>query len=581
MTLSNLRIGTRLGLGYAITILIMLVMSLVGVSRIQQMAGHTDRIVNDRYNKITLANDMRNQANRGAQALRNAMLTQDAAQTRDFLQQMADAERSGGEISERLGKILVAPVSVEFFKKQNAAYGTYRELREKAIAQFRGGDHEGAVQALFRDVIPAQTAYFVAVDGLLQSQRDLMTNDARAAADAASSATMLLVVLLVLATLVSIVAGWLITRSVTGPIGEAVQIAETVATGDLTSRIDTQRRDETGRLLQALGDMSASLTSTVRTVRESTDTINTAAAEIATGNMDLSNRTEQQAASLEETASSMEQLTSTVQQNAENARQANQLVVTAATHANEGGQVVSQVVQTMGSIRDSSAKIVDIIAVIDGIAFQTNILALNAAVEAARAGEQGRGFAVVASEVRNLAQRSASAAREIKDLINDSVEKVESGSRLVDQAGTTMDRIVTSVRQVTDIMNEIVSASQEQSSGIAQVNTTIVTMDSTTQQNAALVEEAAAAAASMRDQALRLAEAIAVFRIDGSAPRAVQVAAAPAPMPPAATQPKLAAPVKARTTAGAKAAPRSGPAMKPAAGRPAAKTPGADEWEEF
>jgi methyl-accepting chemotaxis protein len=321
----------------------------------------------------------------------------------------------------------------------------------------------------------------------------------------------------------------------------------------------------------------------VRTVRDSTDTINTAAAEIASGNMDLSNRTEQQAASLEETASSMEELTSTVQANAENARQANQLVVSAASHANEGGQVVSQVVETMGSIKESSSKIVDIIGVIDGIAFQTNILALNAAVEAARAGEQGRGFAVVASEVRNLAQRSASAAREIKELINDSVEKVDAGSRLVDQAGTTMDRIVTSVQQVADIMNEIASASQEQSSGIAQVNTTITTMDTATQQNAALVEEAAAAAASMREQAQRLVAAIAVFRIDDGAmapafPAPVH-SPAHAPAVPAASavahppHPRLAGkpPVQARTGAG-----RSN-AKTP----PAKKAPEGDDWEEF
>jgi methyl-accepting chemotaxis protein len=586
VNLSNLRIGTRLALGFAVAIIIMLIMSLVGISRIQEVAARTDQLVTDRYAKVTLLNDMRSQVNRGAQAVRNAMLTPDAAQTQEFLRQMADADRAGGESAAKMAKSDLTPDVRAVFDQQNTAYFAYKERLDKAIAQYRGGDREGAAQALFANVIPAQTVYFRHLDELLKVQRELMTRDAEAATASAQAATTLMLVLLVLATVISVVIGWLITRSVTGPVGEAVRIAETVAAGDLTAQIVSTRKDEMGRLLGALGDMTAALTGTVRTVRDSTDTINTAAAEIASGNMDLSNRTEQQAASLEETASSMEELTSTVQANAENARQANQLVVSAASHANEGGQVVSQVVETMGSIKESSSKIVDIIGVIDGIAFQTNILALNAAVEAARAGEQGRGFAVVASEVRNLAQRSASAAREIKELISDSVEKVDAGSRLVDQAGATMNRIVTSVQQVADIMNEIASASQEQSSGIAQVNITITTMDTTTQQNAALVEEAAAAATSMREQAQRLVAAIAAFRIDEHTALPVFAAAshatthAPAiSMPPAASkvahppQPKLAArtPVQARTGAHKGAA-------KP---RPAAKAPEGDDWEEF
>ncbi|GGY28668.1 methyl-accepting chemotaxis protein [Pseudoduganella albidiflava] len=583
MNLSNLRIGARLALGFAVTIVIMLLMSMIGISRIQEVAGRTEQLVNDRYAKVTLLNNMRSQVNRGAQAVRNAMLTPDAAQTQEFLRQMAEADRVGGEAAAAMAKSELTPDVRAIFDQQNTAYFAYKELLDKAIAQYRGGDREGAVQAMFASVIPAQTVYFRHLDELLKVQRELMTRDAEAATAAARSATTLMVVLVVLATIVSALIGWLITRSVTGPVGEAVQIAETVASGDLTAQIATTRNDEMGRLLAALRDMTTALTGTVRTVRDSTDTINTAAAEIASGNMDLSNRTEQQAASLEETASSMEELTSTVQANAENARQANQLVVSAASHANEGGQVVSQVVETMGSIKESSSKIVDIIGVIDGIAFQTNILALNAAVEAARAGEQGRGFAVVASEVRNLAQRSASAAREIKELINDSVEKVDAGSRLVDQAGSTMDRIVTSVQQVADIMNEIASASQEQSSGIAQVNTTITTMDTATQQNAALVEEAAAAAASMREQAQRLSAAIAVFRIDDRASAPVLAAAAYSPahahdaVPPASAvahppHPKLAgkAPVQPRAAAG-----------KGAVKTPAKKAPEGDDWEEF
>jgi methyl-accepting chemotaxis protein-1 (serine sensor receptor) len=305
---------------------------------------------------------------------------------------------------------------------------------------------------------------------------------------------------------------WLV-RGISGPLNYAVEIAQGIAAGDLTQNIEVESSNETGQLLEALKDMNRSLVQTVSEVRVSTDTIATASSEIAAGNLDLSSRTEQQAASLEETASSMEELTSTVRQNADNAKQANQMVVSASDYAVKGGQVVAQVVDTMGSIKESSRKIVDIIGVIDGIAFQTNILALNAAVEAARAGEQGRGFAVVASEVRSLAQRSAAAAKEIKELIGDSVEKVDAGGRLVDETGQTMTQIVTAVKQVADIMSEIAAASAEQSSGIDQVNIAITQMDEVTQQNAALVEEAAAASASMQDQAANLAATVSVFKL--------------------------------------------------------------------
>jgi len=317
----------------------------------------------------------------------------------------------------------------------------------------------------------------------------------------------------------------LIVRSVSRPLKNAIQIAKHVADGDLTSRIEVTSGDETGQLLQALKDMNESLSRIVGEVRSTTDSISTAASEIAFGNNDLSQRTEQQASSLEETASSMEELTSTVKQNAENAKHANQLAATASDIAVKGGQVVGEVVHTMASISTSSKKIVDIISVIEGIAFQTNILALNAAVEAARAGEQGRGFAVVASEVRNLAQRSAAAAKEIKTLIGDSVDKVDAGSKQVDQAGATMSEIVTAVKRVTDIMAEIAAASDEQSSGIEEVNQAIVQMDNVTQQNAALVEEAAAAAESMQQQANALYVAVSVFKVAGGKEGAQRLAA--------------------------------------------------------
>jgi len=370
------------------------------------------------------------------------------------------------------------------------------------------------------------------------------------------------------------------------PLNRAVALLDQVAGGDLTMTISEPGRNEIGRLFASIRSMQQGLLDTVARVRSSTDIINTGAQEIAAGNLDLSSRTETQASSLEETAASMEQLTGTVKQNAENAQQANQLAHSASETAVKGGEVVAQVVDTMTAINDSSKKIVDIISVIDGIAFQTNILALNAAVEAARAGEQGRGFAVVASEVRSLAQRSAGAAKEIKQLITDSVDKVESGSRLVEQAGLTMGEVVDSVRRVTDIVGEISSASLEQSDGIAQVNRAIAQMDEVTQQNAALVEEAAAAAQSLQTQAVTLAEAVSIFRMEahtaavgplqGSAvptqraaeklatvKKAAAVgAAAPAPTLPAGARPALAKP----------ATPKTAPKLPPASD---------DDWEQF
>ncbi|WP_274378357.1 methyl-accepting chemotaxis protein [Thiobacillus denitrificans] len=366
--------------------------------------------------------------------------------------------------------------------------------------------------------------------------------------------TITLVLVVLALGVASVIVVWLVRHIMKQLGGEpvyAVEMAQAISEGNFSRSITLDKGDNSS-LLYAINGMRENLTVTVGSIRQAADTIAVASREIASGNADLSSRTESQASSLEETASSMEELTSTVRQNAENARQANQLVVSTADVAVKGGEVVGQVVDTMASIKDSSRKISDIIGVIDGIAFQTNILALNAAVEAARAGEQGRGFAVVASEVRNLAQRSAGAAKEIKSLIEDSVGKVDAGSKLVDEAGKTMDEIVSSVKRVTDIMSEIAAASQEQSAGIEQVNQAVGQMDEMTQQNAALVEEAAAAAESLQEQAAKLADAVSVFRLDGayaqrrevpvSAPRVAPLPTRPRPASvPAARPKKLAA----------------------------------------
>lgn len=318
---------------------------------------------------------------------------------------------------------------------------------------------------------------------------------------------------IVTATLLSGAAAVYLIRAISAPLSQAVEVARRVASGDLSSQPQAESRNEFGQLLGALGDMTSSLAGIVRDVRAGSEVISTASTEIAAGNMDLSSRTEQQASAIEETAASIEELTSTVRQNADNARQANELAASATEMATRGGKVVTEVVSTMGEINESARKIVDIISVIDGIAFQTNILALNAAVEAARAGEQGRGFAVVASEVRNLAHRSAGAAKEIKELISDSVGKVDAGARLVDQAGATMEEVVLGVQRVAGIMGEISVASAEQSSGIEQIHQAISQMDQSTQQNAALVEEAASAAVSMQESAANLAHRVSVFKI--------------------------------------------------------------------
>jgi methyl-accepting chemotaxis protein len=366
---------------------------------------------------------------------------------------------------------------------------------------------------LIKSMLGPQATYLAAIDTFQGTQVKGMEQFGEEAAALTKSTNIFLVVLASLATLLAVVVAYFLTRSITQPIGKAVQVAETVANGDLTSRIDGIANDETGQLLGALKRMQESLTKVVATVRQGSDGVATASAEIAQGNQDLSSRTESQASALEQTAASMEELGSTVHQNADNARKANQLALNASSVAVRGGDVVAQVVHTMKEINESSRKISDIISVIDGIAFQTNILALNAAVEAARAGEQGRGFAVVASEVRSLAGRSADAAKEIKHLINASVERVEQGTSLVDQAGTTMHEVVDSIKRVTDIMGEISAASQEQSSGVAQVGEAVTSLDQTTQQNAALVEEMAAAASSLKSQAQDLVHTVAVFNL--------------------------------------------------------------------
>ncbi len=407
------------------------------------------------------------------------------------------------------------------------ARSTFVDTAQKPIvAALRAGDTARATALVHGPMIEQFAPVRASINALIQTQLDEAAN-----ADEASRSTYEIVRLVCLSgmaagLILAAFVGAMLIKSIVRPLDEAVRIAGAVADGDLTQDISVRARDETGHLMRALNEMNAGLARIVGRVRTSTDTIASASGQIASGNLDLSKRTEQQAASLERTAASMEELTSTVRQNADNARQANTLAQSASEVAAKGGTVVTQVVATMGAINTSATRIADIIGVIDGIAFQTNILALNAAVEAARAGEQGRGFAVVASEVRNLAQRSAAAAKEIKSLIDDSVQKVHHGSELVDQAGATMGEIVGSINRVTDIMSEIMAASEEQSAGIEEVNHAIVQMDQATQQNAALVEQASAAAQQLREEADSLATAVGAFRLNVQAGAAARPATA-------------------------------------------------------
>jgi methyl-accepting chemotaxis protein len=476
-------------------------------------------------------------------------------------------------------------------------------VRKSYFAALAAADPQ-AEDLLQTGLIPAVESYIGSMEKLQQHERELVEVADQAAGQAVKTEMLIIGLMAGFALALGAVVAWLISRSVTVPLSTAVELARAVAGGDLTRSVQVDRRDELGDLLGALSTMKDSLQKTVQQVRSATDSINTASAEIASGNQDLSARTEQAASNLEETAASMEELTATVRQSADAARQANQLAASASEIAVRGGQVVSQVVTTMDEINHSSKKISDIIGVIDGIAFQTNILALNAAVEAARAGEQGRGFAVVAGEVRNLAQRSAEAAKEIKGLIGASVDRVEAGSRLVADAGQTMSEIVGSVQRVSDIIGEITAASGEQSDGIGQVNTAVNQLDQMTQQNAALVEESAAAAESLKDQATRLAQVVSVFRIDGGSTAAFtptvvhQAAARTAPTPgarpaaktlhaPAIAAPRAAlqlkrpAPERAPTpNASAPSAPVARPVpVKPAKVAVAAGDEG--DWESF
>ncbi|NML63341.1 methyl-accepting chemotaxis protein [Massilia sp. RP-1-19] len=579
-----MKVGTRLALGFALVLFFLVAVTIVGIFRMAQIQDRLDRVVSVNNVVSRLVIDMRNNVGDRISSLKVLTLMTDPADMEPEMNQIkaradkyAEAQKKLGDVFAREGSAEEKALLVQIKESEaltQAAIG-------KASALWLGNDAESATRVLIKEIRPPQKKWMEGLDKLAALEEKM---SAQAQADAESgfqNARNMMIILGLVAGAMGVLAAWFITRGLLKQLGGepdyTAKIASSIAAGDLSIRIDTDQAAQ-GSLLMEVREMRNSLKGIVGQVRGGTETIGTASREIAAGNIDLSSRTEMQASALEKTASAMEELTSTVKQNADNAREANALAATASDVARKGGEVVAQVVDTMGSINTSANKIVDIIGVIDGIAFQTNILALNAAVEAARAGEQGRGFAVVASEVRNLAQRSAAAAKEIKTLIGDSVEKVERGSKLVGQAGVTMDEVVASVKRVTDIMSEIANASQEQSAGIEQVNLSIIEMDSMTQQNAALVEEAAAAAQSLQDQAGELARVVSIFKLVEGEEIHVAEAAPLAAAAPAARQVVAKAKPALKRPAARAAAPAA-PAAQPK--KIAASTAGNDEWEEF
>jgi len=544
MILRKMRIGTRLGLGFGAVLAIMIAVSVSGTLLFQKSRNDLAAVHEAASAKEALAADMKATELEMSAVMRNIGLHSEIKLMQADEDRARVLEARFNKAFEQMSKLTTEPAERDVMEAVAKLDKQLDDPFKQALGLATSFRNEEAAKVLLGEVDPIVQKTLDQLNRLIEVQKKASSEAARNAIVMGDRLTMttygILAAVLVLAVLIA----WTTTSSITGPLNEAVLVARRVAAGDLTSVVKPQGSDEAAELLGALRDMNEGLGRMVTQIRSGAESIAVGAGQVAAGNQSLSSRTEEHASSLEETASTLEEFTTTVRQNAEHARQASTLAGTASATAEKGGEVVSKVVTTMQEVTTSSKRISDIIGVIDGISFQTNILALNAAVEAARAGEQGRGFAVVASEVRNLAQRSAASAKEIRGLIEESVGRVENGARLVEQAGKTMDELVGSVKRVAEIMTEIAAASHEQSSGIEQINKAITQMDTVVQMNASLVEEATAAATSMANQATGLARAVAQFRLDdgasAAAPAPAQVAHAPShalPRPAAERRP--------------------------------------------
>jgi methyl-accepting chemotaxis protein len=513
----NMSVKAKLFATLGLTGIVMIVVGVIGLGGTKSTNADLDAIFSNRFMPTGWVGSIESSERAVLEKAEEVVIRQDAAAVRTALEVLRERE---GEVKELLRKLDATELTdkerniVEQFRGHGSDVLT---LVQEALFAAQSGNFSAAESTLIEKARPAYEKLNSAGDVLLSTQIEVAQEMRTAADKSFKRVSALIIGAIIIGLGIAALAGVLIIRSILSALSAAVSIADRISSGELGNNVRVDSRDELGRLLEALQRMDAKLVEIVGGVRGSADAVGAAARQLSHGNDDLSQRTQEQAAALEETASSMEQMTATVKQNADNARQANQLAVGAREQAEKGGAVVQRAIGAVGEINNSSRKIADIIGVIDEIAFQTNLLALNAAVEAARAGEQGRGFAVVASEVRNLAQRSASAAKEIKGLINDSVDKVKIGSELVDESGKTLAEIMESVKKVTDIVAEIAAASEEQSAGIEQVNNAVSQMDNVTQQNAALVEEASAASKSMEQQSATLVSQIGYFRrSDGS-----------------------------------------------------------------
>lgn len=517
--LTQLSVAKRLGLGFALVLLLSIGVIALSIARLNALADATEEMVQNPIKTERLVSDWARNLHTGITRTAAVARSADPVLADFFAEDSKASSKRSGELQKAIEALMFEPSEKKLFEEIGTLRGAYLRARDAIFILKKDGKVDEANAMLDQQFLPDAKRYAEKMDELQRNQRDQVDALAAAIQDNRNTSRQLLTLLGVLSVALGALFSWILARSVTVPLAQASTLAKRVAEGDLSSPVPPHGKDEVGELMASLGLMQTNLANVVSKVRYGSESVANASSEIAQGNTDLSSRTEHQASALEQTAASMEELNSAVRNNADNARQANQLAVSASEVATQGGAVVGEVVETMKGINDASRKIGDIISVIDSIAFQTNILALNAAVEAARAGEQGRGFAVVASEVRTLASRSADAAKEIKGLIDASVQRVAQGTALVDKAGETMNEVVTSIRRVTDIMGEISAASNEQSAGVAQVGEAVTSMDQATQQNAALVEEMAAAASSLRTQAQELVQVVAVFQLSGDQQR--------------------------------------------------------------